>query len=116
MTRLVPSSLRWREKHLSESSSSVPASPGVYVIGHNDMLHGIELSRVYVYVGETRDLQRRLSEHLPETEQNLELRKYLRRNYAVALCWYLPVSANQAKEIQDDLIRAIQPEFNTVGL
>lgn len=111
-----PSSLRWRFKHLSESNSSVPTSPGVYVIGHHDSLHGLELKRVYVYVGETKNLQRRLDEHLPDTEQNPGLRGYLRKNYAVAACWYLPMGASRVKAVQDDLIREIRPEFNTVGL
>lgn len=111
----VPSR-RWRFKHLSESNSSVPASPGVYAIGHFDSLHGLELKRVYVYVGETRNLQRRLDEHLPETEQNPKLREYLRSNYAAAACWYLPTDAHLVRAVQDDLIRELKPECNTLGL
>lgn len=111
----VPSR-RWRFKHLSESNSSVPSSPGVYAIGHYDSLHGLELKRVYVYVGETRNLQRRLDEHLPETEQNPKLRDYLRNNYTTAACWYLPTEAHLLRVVQDDLIRELQPEFNTLGL
>ena len=112
----TPSSLRWRFKHLSESNSSVPTSPGVYVIGHHDSLHGLELNRVYVYVGETINLQRRLEEHLPETEENPNLRAYLRRNYTTAVCWYAPTEASRRRAIQDDLIRELQPQFNTLGL
>ena len=110
------SSLRWRYKHLSESNSSVSTSPGVYIIGHHDSLHGFHLNRVYVYVGETRNLQRRLDEHLPDTEQNPGLRTYLRRNYTTAVCWYAPTDASRLRTVQDDLIREFQPEFNTVGL
>lgn len=111
-----PTPLRWRFKHLSESNSGVPTSPGVYAIGHYDSLHGLELKRVYVYVGETKNLQRRLDEHLPDTEQNPALRDYLRKNYAAAACWYLPAEANRVRAVQDDLIRELQPQFNTVGL
>lgn len=118
MTSNDTSSLHWRYKYLSESNSTVPTSPGVYVIGHHETLHGLELDRVYVYVGETKNLQRRLNEHLPDTEQNVKLRQYLRKNYAVALCWYLPIRASETKVVQDDLIRGIHPPppFNTVGL
>ena len=111
-----PSSLRWRFKHLSESNSSVPTSPGLYAIGHFDSLHGLELQRVYVYVGETKNLQRRLDEHLPDTEQNPGLRTYLRKNYTTAVCWYVPADTSRLRSLQDDLIRELQPQFNTVGL
>lgn len=110
------SAIRWRFKYVSEPNSSVPTSPGVYVIGHCRSHHGLELKRVYVYVGESTNLQRRLDEHLPDTEQNPKLRAYLRENYAFATCWFLPMDASRRIGVQDDLIREIQPEFNTVGL
>ena len=110
------SPLRWRYKQVSESNSSVPASPGVYAIGYNRSLHGLELKRVYVYVGETLDLQRRLDEHLPETEENPGLRAWLRKNYVAAACWFTPTEASLRKAVQDDLIRKLQPRFNSLGL
>ena len=88
----------------------------VYVIGHHDSLHGLELNRVYVYVGETINLQRRLDEHLPETEENPALRAYLRRHYTTTVCWYAPTEASRRRAIQDDLIRELRPQFNTLGL
>ncbi len=111
-----PSSLRWRSKHLSESNSSVPATPGVYVIGHCNSFHGLEVKRLYVYVGESKNLRRRLDEHLPLTEENPQLKDFLRNNYSTAVCWYAPTEASQRKVIQDDLIREFQPRFNTLGL
>ena len=111
-----PSSLRWRYKPLSGSNSSVPTSPGVYAIGHCDSVHGLELNRVYVYVGESMNLQRRFGEHLPDTEDNPDLRDHLRRNYTTAVCWCTPTQASRRKAVQDDLIRELQPEFNTLGL
>ena len=89
--------------------------PGVYVIGHVDTLHGLDVVREYVYVGETMNLQRRLNEHLPETEQNSKLRDYIRRNFVRAMCWYAPIRTGKTKAIEDDLIRKLQPCFNTVG-
>jgi len=89
--------------------------PGVYVIGHCDTLHGLELKRAYVYVGETQNLQRRLNEHLPDTEQNAKLGDYIRRNFARAMCWYAPIKTGKTKTIEDALIRELQPRFNTVG-
>ena len=111
----TPSPLLWRFKHLSESSSSVPESPGVYAIGHLKSLHGLELKREYVYVGESNNLKRRLDEHLPNTEQKADLKAYLRKHYAALLCWYLPTEANQRWAIQNQLIDRIQPRFNIQG-
>lgn len=108
-------SFRWRFKFLSASNSGVPRVPGVYAIGHIDSYYGLELSRVYVYVGETNNLHRRLGEHLPDTEKNPDLRDYLRLNYAAALCWYAPIQAAAIKTIQDDLIRKLKPPFNSLG-
>ena len=109
------SSFRWRSKYLSASNSGVPQVPGVYAIGHIDAYYGLELNRVYVYVGETNNLQRRLCEHLPDTEQNTDLRKYLRHRYATARCWYAPIPGSDIKTIQDDLIRKLRPSFNILG-
>ncbi len=111
-----PPALRWRSKHVSDSNSGVPASSGVYVIGHCHSLYGLELSRVYVYVGETMNLRRRLDEHLPQTEENPDLKAYLRINYTIAVCWYAPTEASRRKAVQDELIRELQPRFNTLGL
>ena len=108
--------LRWRCKHLSASNSNVPRSPGVYVIGHFDSYHGLEFGRTYVYVGETRNLQRRLDEHLPDTEQNPGLRDYLWGNYSAARCWFAPMDSSRIKGVQDDLIRKIEPRFNAIGV
>lgn len=116
MTDLGIASHRWRAKHLSESNANVPTLAGVYVIGHQDTPHGLAMNRVYVYVGETKNLQRRLNEHLPDTEENPRLRAYLRKRYAHVMCWYLPVDDDQTQEIQNDLIREIKPLFNTIGL
>lgn len=110
------SNLRWRFKHLSSSNSNVPSSPGVYAIGHTNSFHGLELERIYVYVGESQNLRRRLNEHLPDTERNPELQKYLKRNYSVVNLWYAPTDSKEVKRIQDELIFELKPQFNTDGI
>ena len=105
----------WRSKRVSSSNSTVPAAAGVYVIGHSDTLHDLEISRTYVYVGETLNLQRRLSEHLPDSEKNPGLKGYLKDNYSAAICWYARVDAAETKAFQDDLIVRLRPEFNIAG-
>ena len=100
---------------MSASNSTVPAAAGVYVIGRSDTLHDLEISRTYVYVGETTNLQRRLNEHLPANEKNPGLREYIGDNYDDAICWYARVVAAEAKAVEADLIRELRPLFNIAG-
>jgi hypothetical protein len=50
----------WRMKHVASSVTHIPAAPGLYVVGHEESLVGLELKRVYVYVGKTLSMRRRL--------------------------------------------------------
>ncbi len=104
--------MNWRSKRLSSSNSGVPAAAGVYVIGHRDTLHDLEIRRTYVYVGETANLRRRLREHLPHNEENPELRDYIADNYDAAICWYARVPFTETKGIEADLICKLDPCFN----
>ena len=105
----------WQSKRVSSSNSAVPAAAGVYVIGHSETLHDLEISRTYLYVGETKNLQRRLDEHLPANEKNPRLRKYIGDNYAGAICWYARVDTAETRAVQDELILGLQPPFNIAG-
>ena len=105
----------WRSKRVSASSATVSAAAGVYVIDDSDTPHDFEISRTYVYVGETRDLQRRLSDHLPPNQKNPGLREYLGDNYDDAICRFARVDAAETEAVQDDLIRRLRPRFNTTG-
>ena len=42
--------MRWRMKHLSSSNSHLPTVPGLYAIGHEEKIHGLEITRSYVYI------------------------------------------------------------------
>lgn len=106
--------MRWRMKHLSSSNSHLPALPGLYAIGHEEKLHGLEIVRSYVYVGQTANLRRRMNEHTPEKEMNESLRKYLRDNFSHAKCWYTTdVDAGRAQtRLERALIQKLLPRFN----
>ena len=107
--------MKWQSKRVLFSNSAVPTTVGVYVIGHSDTLHDFEITRTYVYGGETKNLQRRLNEHVPANETNPGLREYLGDNYDDAICWFARVDSAEIKVVQDDLIRRLIPVFNDVG-
>lgn len=87
------------------------------MIGHAESYRGLELKRTYVYVGMSEtSLHRRLNEHMPDKEDNPGLQAYVKDNLDGATCWYAVTSAEEARNIESDLIREFQPEFNTVGL
>ena len=89
--------MRWRMKHLSSSNSHLPALPGLYAIGHEENVHGLEMARFFAYVGQTVNLRQRMNKHMPEKETNEPLSKYLRDNFAHAKCWYT-VDVDAARE------------------
>ena len=107
--------LRWRMKHVSSSNTNVPARPGLYAIGHDETCLGLEVRRVYVYIGETGNLRRRLDEHALVKEQNPELKKYLRTTKAEAKCWYAIADKSELKKSERALIRKFQPRCNILG-
>ena len=103
--------LKWHKKCLS-SSTYVPARPGLYIIGHSENYYGVEIERIYAYVGKTHNLCRRLREHAPENEKNLDLKNYLLDYFSRASCWYTFVGKSELDEIEGKLIHKLQPSFN----
>ncbi len=103
--------LKWHKKCLS-SSTHVPARPGLYIIGHSEIYYGVETERIYAYVGKTHNLRRRLREHAPENEKNLDLKDYLLGYFSQASCWYAFANKSELDEIEGKLIHKLQPSFN----
>lgn len=114
-TPRLRSAPRWRVKHVSSSNSRVPAVPGLYAIGHDEFFLGLEADRTYVYIGRTRNLRRRIAEHVPAIEENPGLRKYLRQRYSSAKCWYAQFQETELNQAESKLIRRFQPIYNTQG-
>ena len=113
----VKAPLRWRMKHVSSSISNVPTCPGLYAIGYDETFHDLEVRRVYVYIGETANLRRRLEEHSPVNEQNPGLRDFLRQHIGTAKCWYAAVEGDKGelRRLEQALIRKFRPRFNRQG-
>lgn len=107
--------LLWRMKHIASTNAHLPASPGIYAIGHDEQFCGLEIGRTYVYIGKTGNLRRRLSEHTHLTELHPDLGNYLRRNRAKAKIWYTSdVSRSDLDTLERRLIRELKPVYNRV--
>lgn len=111
--------MHWRSKAVTTSLSKVPSTPGLYAYGHETKsLHGLAGGRLYVYIGESDNLKRRLEQHLPANEQNPRLQQYLRENRSIAKCWYCAMSdipGSERKRLEEELIKFFAPQFNIRG-
>ena len=113
-----PLELHWNSKLLRTSLSHVPSVPGLYAFGRQELFHNFEAQRVYVYIGQTKNLKIRLEEHRPNTEKNIELRRYLKEYYDEIRCWYCPlirVPKAERIRLEQELIAYFKPEFNILG-
>lgn len=105
--------MRWRQKYLSTTTAGVPDKPGLYAYGTVRTVCGLERSRSIVYVGQTDNLRRRLNQHLPSVERNVNLRKYLRTEDNI-LCWYcfLDLPKKEIRRLEQQMIKNLKPRFN----
>ena len=105
----------WRQAGLlSGSSYTVPPISGVYAIGKPIDVSGLPSKMQWVYVGRTNDLSRRLSEHEPINEVNIELRDWVVANLTSAEAWYTIAVPEIAKDLEIKLVRALKPKFNRI--
>ena len=99
---------------LRVATRSAPHLPGVYAFGEIQRLHGLPVAISWKYVGRSRNLAQRLAQHAPVREANPALQEWLRANREEMEIWYTPSDDNEAIELERQLIRALQPEYNVV--
>lgn len=86
------------------------------MIGLCETVRGFEINRTCVYVGESKNLRRRLGEHMPDSEQNPRLRRYMQDNSADLVVWFKLVDPAKTRIVQDELVARLLPRFNTAGI
>ena len=86
-----------------QNRNNVPTLSGVYLI--TDMYGNIK------YVGQANDLRRRYEEHLSYQEPNVELRNFLRNNYAFFQYEVIYYQSNRNSE-ELRIYRMYRPPFN----
>ena len=78
----------------------------LYAIGHGVVVEDLETGCTYVYIGMSKNLQRRFSEHSINTEPKSDLKSYLRRNLQTAKCWYTTdVDVKSLSTLEKRLVR-----------
>lgn len=104
--------LQWKNRKYAESDLFVAESTGVYVITRVRYNAGLPIMVTPIYVGQSKNLKRRLSQHLPWNETNPDLASFLRRHVAEIEIWYATVSLGDLDAVERTLIRKLDPEFN----
>ena len=104
--------LQWKNKKYAESDLLVPESTGVYVITRVQYNAGLPITVIPIYVGQSRNLKRRLSQHLPWNETNPDLASFLRHHVSEVEIWYATVDLDDLDAVERILIKKLDPEFN----
>lgn len=107
-------SLRWsRVLNGADAAQSAPPSPGVYAYAEAGLVHGLPLGLEWVYIGKSKDLRSRLSQHAIHRERYAELRLWLKRASARET-WFAAVPLENLDQVERDLITKLDPRLNRV--
>jgi excinuclease UvrABC nuclease subunit len=106
--------LDWTVTTLASAAlARVPARPGLYMIAAATRAAGVPLSVDPIYVGRSKNLQRRLGEHAnPWREHNRQVGAALLQKELEF--WYSEVPEEQLNQLEVQLINVINPHANRV--
>jgi|GEM_PF-2830274 len=112
----LPPRVNWqRAASLARGADAAPSRSGIYALGRATHTRTLPQLISWVYVGISRDIRRRLKNHLPHAERNPELRKWLNtvlpRDQRLEV-WYAPLPLDQARALERYLIQSIPNLLN----
>ena len=101
-----------RIRSYAKALSVAPNQTGVYAIAEVRRCKELPVEFKWKYVGYSKNLRRRLSEHTSEREKNRQLRNWLSLSRGIEI-WYsvLPDQAS-ALRLERELIMQLDPLFN----
>ena len=105
---------KWRKiKYSIIFDRLVPRSSGVYAILKINRVYGIPTSSSTVYVGKTKNLQRRFKEHLNRSSEENSALADLIGESAIEF-WFQKTSENEMHNFEKTLIKETKPEANRI--
>lgn len=108
--------MKWHSRKFTSSNSHVPAALGLYAIEYFSAIQGLTVGTEIVYVGQARNLRRRLSQHNAWIEVNPGLEEFIRRKRSNIRIWYTTeLFRDELDPHERELIRTIKPRFNRKG-
>ncbi len=105
--------LNWESKapYNENTANNITENSGVYIIC-NELNNSNYIVR---YVGQASDLKKRLTEHFYDTEENEELKRYLKKDYIFKV-YYAKVSRQSDRDkIESFLYNKFKPIFNNIS-
>ena len=107
--------ITWKEmNNLDIAALSANNASGIYVIGVKDEIEGLPTKFEWVYVGQSKNLGRRLKEHLPQNEKNYQLRNWLIKNINKLVVMFTFLSEDELDEKEKYYIESLNPVHNTI--
>jgi hypothetical protein len=107
--------LRWsRIMNFPGSLTSVPEAAGVYAFAKVATTLTLPVTLEWVYVGESKNLRARLSNHRALQEANELLASWLRVNKSGVEVWYAVTDVSKRKQVERTLIQELAPVFNKI--
>ena len=107
--------IKWnRVSSISNSRIMLPPSSGIYAIGEVKTEEDLPTEIKWVYIGKSKNLRKRILNHLPQTEENPNLSSYLQLKVGVNELWYAVVEESLTNDLEKKLIRKLQPRFNRI--
>ncbi len=108
-----PGSRGWKLKRFVTSTTQVPPIPGIYVLSQLHTAEGLPISWNHVYIGQSKNLRRRLDQHTMRTEVRPELHRFMEVCHNGLWVWYTTdVETDTLSDLEIVLIRQLRPRFN----
>src|SRR5262249_54752509 len=107
--------LRWQAVHkVRIASRIVPPRPGLYAYVEVQHVLGLPSTILWKYVGQARNLSRRLEQHERLDESNGALRRWLIGEPRSGQLWYALTDQDQLDLLERIIIRDGTPTFNSI--
>jgi excinuclease UvrABC nuclease subunit len=105
----------WSIVRMSASRQNrVPIIPGVYLVASVHRAHGVPISTKVLYVGQTRNLRRRLQDHLDYGRaHNIGLSRELISGVPLEF-WHKATNENELDKLERKLINELAPIYNKI--
>lgn len=114
MRLFEPGSRSWKLKRFVTSTTQVPPIPGIYVLSQLHATEGLPTSWNHIYVGQAKQLRRRLDQHTLRTEVHPELHRFMEVYHSSLWVWYTTdVDRDALNDLEIVLIKRLRPKFNT---
>jgi excinuclease UvrABC nuclease subunit len=104
----------WRRiPSITAAAREAPSSPGVYIFSETKKIASFPFENTWLYIGQSKNLKRRMKEHGPVTEAHLELRDWVVKNLDSIEVWiYTAKTVEIARKLEKHLLQRVDTVFN----